>query len=362
MKFKLPAAETVRAAMRVLCPRALAILLLLSTLSISLQAQVSHMTSGEARVTGHVRDAASRQPLTSVKVEVSSIGGVAAIYVQTGTDGEFHIGGLVDGNFDLIIDEKGYLPYREHFTLANGNLVVMNVDLEKAPGEAESAPGTLSTHELTVPQKARDAFAKGMTLKAKPDYAGALEQFQKAIKLYPDYYEAYAEAGAAEVNLNKPADADRDLQKSVEMSQEKYPVALFYQAGELNNTNKFAEAEAAARKGLELDANSWRGQFEMARALLGLKRPGDAVPYAAKARDLNPGNSQVYIVVMNADIQTRNYLSAVGAIDSYLKLTATGPQADQVRRVREQLQGAIQKAAQQKAAEQTSPAPPQKPQ
>ncbi len=314
------------------------------------QAQVSHMSAGEARVTGHVRDSVSRQPLTSVKVEVSSIGGFASIYVQTGTDGEFHIGGLVDGNFDLIINEKGYLPYREEFTLANGNLVVMNIDLEKAPGEAESAPGTLSAHELTVPQKARDAYTKGMALKAKPDYAGALEQFEKAIKLYPDYYEAYAEAGAAEVNLNKTADADRDLQKSVDMSQGKYPVALFYQAGELNNAGKFADAAAEAQKGIELDPNSWRGQFEMARALLGMKRPADAAPYAAKARELNAGNSQVYIVVMNADIQTRNYPGAVEAIDSYLKLTATGPQADQVRRVREQLEAAIKKAAQQAAA------------
>ncbi len=350
MKLTSPAAEKARAAIRLLCPRVMLVFLLFLVVDFPAQAQVSHMSAGEARVTGHVRDSVSRQPLTSVKVEVSSIGGFASIYVQTGTDGEFHIGGLVDGNFDLIINEKGYLPYREEFTLANGNLVVMNIDLEKAPGEAESAPGTLSAHELTVPQKARDAYTKGMALKAKPDYAGALEQFQKAIKLYPDYYEAYAEAGAAEVNLNKTADADRDLQKSVDMSQGKYPVALFYQAGELNNAGKFADAAAEAQKGIELDPNSWRGQFEMARALLGMKRPADAAPYAAKARELNAGNSQVYIVVMNADIQTRNYPGAVEAIDSYLKLTATGPQADQVRRVREQLEAAIKKAAQQSAA------------
>ncbi len=342
--------------------------LLFLALAGSPRAQVSHMSSGEQRITGHVRDAVTRESLTAVKVEVSSIGGVASIYVQTGTDGEFHIGGMVDGNFDLIVNEKGYLPFREHITLANGNLVVVNIDLERAPGERESAPGALSAHELTVPQKARDAYTKGMTLKAKPDNAGALEQFQKAIKLYPDYYEAYAEAGATEINLSKTADADRDLQKSVELSQGKYPVPLFYQASELNNQNKFSEAQTVAAKGLEMDEKSWRGQFEMARALLGLKRPADALPYALKARDLNTGNSQVYIVVMNAEIQTHNYPEAVAAIDSYLKLTATGPQADQVRRVREQLQAAIKKAAQQKAAEQaapaTSPAPanPQKPQ
>lgn len=308
-------------------------------------AQTSHMSSGSPRITGHVRDSATQQPLTSVRVQVSQSGGVAQIYVVSGTDGEFRIGGIGDGNYDVIVDEKGYKPFRENVSLANGNVATVIIDLEKAPGERESAPGTLSAHELAVPQKARDAYAKGMTLKAKPDYAGALEQFQKAIKAYPDFYEAYAEAGVSEGNLNQPENADRDLQKSIDLSEGKYAPALFYMAGEMNNGKRFAEAESTAKKGIELDPQGWRGQFEMARALLGQRRATEALPYAAKARDLNPGNSQVYIVVMNASMGTHDYPGAVSAIDGFLKLTPTGPQADQVRHVREQLEAAIKKAS-----------------
>jgi tetratricopeptide (TPR) repeat protein len=324
----------------------------------SLSAQTSHMSSGDARVTGHVRDAGSGQPMEAVRVEVSPMGGgVSMIYVTTGTDGEFRIAGVQDGNYDVVIQEKGYKPYREPVTLANGNMLVLTIRLEKSEGTPEAPAAALSAHELTVPQKARDIYAKGLALKAKPDYAGALEQFQKAVKQFPTYYEAYAEAGVAEVNLNKPEDAEKDLNKSLELSDGKYPAALFYLAGLQNNQRKFDDALQTTQKGIALDANAWRGQFEMARALIGLKRADEALPYAKRAVELAPENSQMYIVLMNANIGAHRYADAVAAIDTFLKLAATGPQADQVRRLKEQVVAAQQKQeAQQGAAAPETPA------
>jgi len=320
-------------------------------------AQVSHMSAADARITGRVRDAASGQPLTSVRVELSPLGGVSSLYVQTGTDGEFRLAGVQDGNYDLIINEKGYKPYREAVTLANGNMLVLMITLEKAPAEAEAPAAALSAHELTVPQKARDAYLKGIALKAKHDYAGALEQFQNAVKQFPTYYEAYAEAGVAEVNLNKPDDAEKDLQKSIDLSEGKYAPAMIYYAGLMNNKRDFADALSMARKGLALDDNAWRGNFEMARALNGLKRNDEAVPYAKKAAQLAPENSQMYVVLMNAELGAHDYPAAIAAIDSFLKLSGTGPQADQVRRLREQVEAAIQKEQAKAAATSAAPAP-----
>jgi tetratricopeptide (TPR) repeat protein len=328
----------------------------------ALSAQTSHMSSGDARVTGHVRDAGSGEALESVRVEVSPMGGgVSVIYVTTGTDGEFRIAGVQDGNYDLVIQEKGYQAYREPITLANGNMVVLTIRLEKTADAPEAPAAALSAHELTVPQKARDTYAKGIALKAKPDYAGALEQFQKAIKQFPTYYEAYAEAGVAEVNLNKPEDAEKDLNKSIELSEGKYAAALFYLAGLENNQRKFEDALQTTQKGFALDESAWRGEFEMARALIGLKRADEALPYAKKAAELAPENSQMYIVLMNANIGAHKYADAVAAIDTFLKLSATGPQADQVRRLREQVAAAAQKQAAASAASTQSAAPPSNP-
>jgi outer membrane protein assembly factor BamD (BamD/ComL family) len=307
-------------------------------------AQASHMSAGDARISGHVRDAATDQPLTAVRVEVSAAGsGVADVYVTTGTDGEFNIAGVKDGNFDISINEKGYKPYRESITLVNGNFVMLTIPLEKAPPEAEAPAGVLSAHELTVPQKAHDLYMKGMALKAKPDYAGALEQFQKATKQFPTYYEAYAEAGVAEVNLNQLDAAQKDLQKSIDLSDGKYALAMFYMAGLLNNKRAFDDALAIGKKGYAIDDNSWRGNFEIARALIGLKRGDEALPYAKKAVEADPANSQMYVVLMNANIASHDYPAALATIDTFLKLNGTGQQADQVRQLRGQIQAAIQK-------------------
>jgi tetratricopeptide (TPR) repeat protein len=321
-------------------------------------AQTSHMSAGDARITGHVRDAASGQPLTAVKVEVSPLGsGVSEIYVTSGTDGEFRIAGVQDGNYDLVINEKGYKPYREHITLANGNYLNVIIQLEKTEPAAETPGAVLSAHELTVPQKARDAYAKGIVLKAKPDYAGALEQFQKAIKLAPTYYEAYAEAGVAEVNLNQLDAAQQDLQKSIDMSEGKYAVAMFYMAGLLNNKRSFDEALTIAKRGNAIDENAWRGNFEIARALIGLKRGDEALPYAKRAVQAAPDNPQMYVVLMNADLGSHDYAAALVAIDAFLKLNGTGQQADQVRHLRDQVQAAVQKQqAKPAAAASSSPA------
>lgn len=331
----------------------LPVLLLFSTIAF---AQASHMSAGDARISGHVRDAGSGQAVTAVRVELSAQGsGVSDVYVTTGTDGEFNIAGVKDGNFDIIVNAKGYKPYRETITLANGNFVMLTINLEKAAPEAEAPAAALSAHELTVPQKARDMYLKGLALKAKPDYAGALEQFQKAIKQFPTYYEAYAEAGVAEVNLNQLDAGEKDLEKSIDLSDGKYALAMFYMAGLLNNKRAFDDALAIGKKGNAIDENSWRGNFEVARALIGLKRGDEALPYAKKAAEAAPDNSQMYVVLMNANIASHDYPAALAAIDSFLKLNGTGQQADQVRQLRGQIEAAIQKQQAKAAAAANSP-------
>ena len=44
--------------------------------------------------------------------------------------------------------------------------------------------------DLSIPQKARDAMNKGMVLLyQKSDYPGSIKEFERAIKIFPNYYE-----------------------------------------------------------------------------------------------------------------------------------------------------------------------------
>src|SRR2546426_12585738 len=68
--------------------------------------------------------------------------------------------------------------------------------------------------------------------------------------------------GLAYMRLGQAAQAEQAFQKAIDLSQSRYPEALFGLASLLSNHQRFSEAEPLARRGLELDGSSWYGQFE----------------------------------------------------------------------------------------------------
>ena len=182
-----------------------------------------------------------------------------------------------------------------------------------------------------------------------------LPRFQRAIKDFPNFYEAYAQEGNAYTSMGELGPAEEAIRKSIALSSNQYAEAFFQLAGLLNNTKRFSEAEPLARQGVALDVSSWRGHFELARALSALKRPEEAEKSATQARDLKPDNPAAYLVLANIHIQLRDYAALLKDLDSYLKISPTGPEADQARKTRDDLQAAMRSAQEQgRANEQVS--------
>ena len=84
----------------------------------------------------------------------------------------------------------------------------------------------VSVHQLQIPEKARNACEKGTRRFAAKDAAGSIPEFQKAIKAYPDYYEAYAKLGAAELDLEHWGDAESAFRKAIDLSGGEYAPAI----------------------------------------------------------------------------------------------------------------------------------------
>jgi tetratricopeptide (TPR) repeat protein len=200
----------------------------------------------------------------------------------------------------------------------------------------------ISTHQLSVPHKARDEFEKGMSLLyLQSDSRAAIAQFQLAIKDFPAYYEAYSEEGGAYFRLEQMEPAEAALRKSIDLSSGKYADASFTLAGLLTDTKRYDEAAASARRGIADDATSWRGPFELARALTALKQIDEAETYAQQARNLMPDNPPVYLLLANIHIQRRDYSSLVKDLDQYLLLAPNSPAADQARKTRARVQSLL---------------------
>ena len=303
--------------------------------------------SASSQIAGSVRDEVSRQAVAGARVDLTSSGGFAAPSQYTDTNGQFHIDRVKDGDYQVSVRKIGYVTAQVSISVNGGHASNVDVDLrpERSNSDAGSKSGTgppetVSTHELKVPQRARDDSARGKELMAKSDYAGAIAEFQKATDDFPSYYEAYVRMGVAQYMAGHAPDALQSFQKSIDLSGGKYSEAFFDLAEVLNDTGDFSGAQVVARQQIELD-QSWQGYFQLSRALLGLKQYPDAEHAAKKCRDLNARNRQVYEVLKDIHIAMHDYSGALDDIDAYLKLDPNSPASQQIRATREQLVKAL---------------------
>jgi tetratricopeptide (TPR) repeat protein len=292
-------------------------------------------------VGGSVREDGTQRALENVPVTIKQLTGPVVGSAYTRNNGDFQIDGLGAGDYILEIVAKDYEPHRETITLTDGSRLGMTIFMSKSGAKSPLATMqmSISAHQLSVPHKAFDEFEKGMTLVySKSDYRGGINQFQLAIRDFPNYYEAYAEEGSAYYQLQETKSAEDALRKSIELSSGQYADAFFTLAAIQTDSKQYEEAEKTARQGIATDSSSWRGPFELARALNALKHPEEAEKSAQQSRNMVPDNPPVYLLLANIHIQKKDYPALVRDLDEYLRLAPFGPEADQARKTRERVQ------------------------
>ena len=312
---------------------------ILLTFAVTAPAQVARHRSLFS-IEGFVRDQTTKQPMESVLVTLKEVTGTLVNTTYTRGNGEFEFDGLPGGNYTVEVSVKDYEQAREEVSISDASRLGLPIWLSRSGQRANSVMGlTISAHQLSVPSKAREEFEKGMMLEGvKSDLRGAIAAFQRAIKDFPTYYEAYAEEGDAYYHLQELPPAEEALRKSIELSSGQYPDAAFTLASLLADTKRFEEAETFARQGMKSDTSSWRGPFELARALNALKKPEEAEKNAIRSRDLMPDNPAVYLLLANIHIQRRDLPGLQKDLEQYLRLNPNGAEADRARNTLDQAQ------------------------
>ena len=191
----------------------------------------------------------------------------------------------------------------------------------------------ISVTTLQAPAEARKAFERAHNAIVKKHPAEAEQELQKAVALYPKFAEAlsllgevYSEQGRKEeaarllqqaieadskfvppyVNLASMAGEQRDWPRMAELSQRalalnpyEYPLAYFYDAIAGYNLRNFDAAEKSAREARRLDS-----QYHMPR---------------------------VDFLLANILLQRDDYAGAAEQLQSFLKYSPSGAEADSAR-------------------------------
>jgi Flp pilus assembly protein TadD len=284
-------------------------------------------------IRGTLRKSDTNGPAGLVRLELTFYNGERAASGSTLSNGEFEFQDIKSGVYNLTAEVDGYEPIRERIEVRNSSKQELMIYLRKTvvPHNDALSP-TVSAHFLALPQKAQEAYQKGMQrLYDKKDLKGGLEFFQRAVSEAPDCYEAYCEIGVIHAHWKEFADAEGAFRKSLELSHASFVRADVGLAEVLSNTGRYAEAEPIARKAVEIDSKMWEALMELARAEVGLGQWESAEKNALAAREINASVVPLHLILANIHIHKKDYQAAIDDLEASLRIDPDGPSSARAR-------------------------------
>jgi Tfp pilus assembly protein PilF len=295
-----------------------------------------------------VRYADGRPGPRNVHVRLENAEGGAAADLETVQGGKCKFALPTSGVFIVRISDGGYREVSErveliHSPVAYVTLTLIPLKSEPQPTISVPAPGSpeaISVADLAIPQNARLEVAKGQDAMRAKNTDEAVRHFQKAIKIYEAYPQAYHLLGEAYAEQQQWPDAESALKRSIEL--EPKLADSYMDLGALRNqTKNYAGAEEALKKGLELKPDFPMAQYELAKTYSATGRWQDAAPLAETAVKELPDLAAAHVVLANIRLRQRNGPAALHEYQEYLRLAPEGPMAPQVRDVVAKLQSAL---------------------
>jgi tetratricopeptide (TPR) repeat protein len=307
------------------------------------RAQAASFDKADGEMSGAVLFEGDSSPAKNVNVNIQLLDGEQVVTALTDSTGRFQFKELPSGTYTITVEKTGYEPTQATVKLPAPSpslLFYLKVDSRsRQPREGL----VVSLTELSIPNRAREAFEQGLERLAKLDPAGSLAHFAKAAAAFPNYYQAYYQMGVADMLLGRDGEAEHALQEAIQLSSGGYSGPHFALGLLFCQQGKFTEAELVIRRGLELDGTSPVGQVFLARALFSMNRLDEAEKTARQALLWKSDLPEAQLLLVNIHIHKRDYAALLGDLDAYLKLEPRGSTSDRARKVREAVQRILSK-------------------
>lgn len=134
---------------------------------------------------------------------------------------------------------------------------------------------------------------RGAALKALGQLDGALDSFNKAIQLKPDYAEAYSNQGNVLQALGQFNDAVTSYESAIQLKPD-YAEAYYNRGNVLHELGRSDEAVVSHEEAIRLNPNFAEAYLNLGVAMHGLGRPSEALEKYNKAIVLKPNYAEVY--------------------------------------------------------------------
>lgn len=313
----------------------------------------SAQRTGSGRIVGGTIDvqvvfADGRPAPRGIHVRLEAAEGGAEADLETIQGGKCQFRQKTSGAFIVRIADHDYKEVSERVELIDSPmayvvLTLVPLNAEPPPAISVPAPGSpesISVADLAIPGPARLEFNKGQEALSAKNIDESVKHFQKAIKLYNAYPQAYRMLGNAYVEKQQWPEAESALKKSIELQPDLAPA--YFDLGALRNqTKNYPGAEEALKKGLELTPDATIGKYELAKTYWGLGRWQDAAPFAAETVKALPDLAAAHVLLGNIRLKLRDAAGALHEYQEYLRIEPQGSMAPQVRDMIEKIQKAL---------------------
>ncbi|MBC6431432.1 tetratricopeptide repeat protein [Nostoc sp. HG1] len=176
------------------------------------------------------------------------------------------------------------------------------------------------------PDYAQGWNGQGKTLSKLKKYKDALAAYDRAIQIQPDYFEAWSGRGFVLGNLQRYQEAIASFDKALQLNNESSEV--WNAKGEaFSNLNQYDQAIKAYEKAIEFKPDNYEAWYKKGLALQNSNRYEEAIAAYEKVVDLKPDYEQAWYNWGNSLVNLRRYRDAFTAYDKAVQYKSNYYQA-----------------------------------
>ena len=161
-----------------------------------------------AKLEGKVTDI-DQEPILKAEIQLKHKESGQMFHAKSSKKGNFSFRFLPPGNYIVTVTKKGYKSY-------TGELEM----LPNASGKIEVTLAKRETEEQKLEKEAISSFEKGVKLAGENKLDEAIQAFQRAVELKPDFAEGYLNLGILLFRRQKDDEAESTLLKVLELKPE----------------------------------------------------------------------------------------------------------------------------------------------
>jgi len=291
-----------------------------------------------AIVTGTVRYP-SGQPVTRVPVKILRRGGEIAA-ATTDEQGQFRFDGLPRAILSLTVSLPSQMNLSAEPVFVDtsvGGSFTVDIFLRDpmlTAGKKKDTSQVVSSQEIhqQIPKEARKAFSKAQKFLEKKELEKSLAELDRAVQIYPDYFQAFTEKGVVHIQAGRPQNALEDFAQALHISPS-YAPALSGTGYSFLSLGKYEEAIGSLEKAIYLDPGKAKSFLFLGIANLAVKRWQKAQEVLEQSLKIDPtGVVSAHIYLAEAFAGQREFSRAAAELRSYLDLNPQAPNTDRLRK------------------------------